>query len=131
MIEEEFVSYEIAKTLKEMGFNKTCFAWYCNDMNILYSNLYNGNPIAEFNMPPIPKQLDCYVPLIQQVIDWFAINKNIEINATSWKKEGTKDVIIWYVSVNKLGDPCTYKGKTYESRRGALIGGIEEAIKLK
>lgn len=71
-MEKEFVPYEQALELKEILFNEPCLAWYCNNMNMLYSNLYYGNIIGlTCNYPPKPKQLGCYAPTYSQAFRWF------------------------------------------------------------
>lgn len=72
--------------------NERCYGWYCNDMQLLYANLYNGNPI-EGNLPPKPKQLAVYSPLYQQAFRWFRkrykiyhkINLHDPDNGKSWR----------------------------------------------
>ncbi len=89
-MEKQFVTYEIAKKLKELGFDEPCLAWYCNNMNILYANLYNGNPI-EGNNPPMPKQIDYYAPLWQQVYEWIYEKHNLVFNF-QYKHKGGYDL---------------------------------------
>lgn len=66
---KQFVTYEIALKLKELGFNELCLAQYfiksCNlitekDFSVVYDNMLNA-------------------PLWQQVIDWFRVKYNVLI----------------------------------------------------
>lgn len=65
-MEKEFVIYLIALTLKELGFDEECLAYWKNDEIILYSS-----------KPEITQKVifDNYggikAPLWQQCIDWF------------------------------------------------------------
>lgn len=124
-----FVPLPIAKKLKAKGFNKHCLAWYCNDMNILYANLYNGNPI-EGNKPPKPKQLECYAPLYQQVIDWLREEHSLIISTT-------RDGGWWFIDIIDFSNEDEespldnvvkriIKDDYYET----LNEAIEEALKL-
>ena len=71
-MEKQFIPYTEALALKKLEFDEKSLGWYCNDMNILYANMYNGNAIeVEINYPPQPKQLSCYAPLWQQAFDFF------------------------------------------------------------
>ena len=38
-MEKEFVSYEMALALKELGFNEPCFTYYYNDSGKLRTNI--------------------------------------------------------------------------------------------
>ena len=120
-MQKQFVTYEIAKKLKELGFDEECFGYYS------YSKkLFLGNGKDAYNYKDIIS-----APLWQQAIDWIAEKYKIEIATTSWKKEGTKDEIIWVYSIEPLGKPCLYGfKKIFPSKVEALKFAIEEALKL-
>ena len=121
-----FVPYEIAKQLQSKGFKEKCLGWYCNDMNILYANLYNGSPIVN-NKPPKPKQLDCYAPIHEQVINWFMNEHDLLISAypTNSSKYMFGD---WDCEIESV------KGREFHSgssnRCSAINLAITEALKL-
>ena len=80
-MKEQFVTYEIALALKELGFDEECFA-------IFYQEKFmNGHiePYVWNLVNSIKTNSDCNsidivtAPLWQQVIDWFD-NKNIIIS---------------------------------------------------
>lgn len=91
-MKEQFVTYEIALKLKELGFDEPCFAHFLYKDNITYKRaiqlksdkmLYycqqNINPYNQY------KEM-CTAPLWQQVFDWleekFQLNIQIEYNET-------------------------------------------------
>lgn len=69
-MEKEFVPYELALKLKELGFNEKCFGWWsyingttasfygyhCTNSELIELNSFNKN---------------CTAPLWQQAFDWF------------------------------------------------------------
>jgi hypothetical protein len=59
-MEKQFVTYEIAKALKELGFNEKCFGYFNEDKIIVFSII-----------DPNKRKEIIFVPLWQQVIDWF------------------------------------------------------------
>ena len=63
-MKNEFIPYEQALALKELGFDKPCLSGYDKDTNILYIGYENGQPT--FN-------LEFYIsaPLYQQAFRWF------------------------------------------------------------
>ena len=87
-MEEQFVTYEIAKILKEKGFNEPCFASQSNIVGFCIAY----HPINDSN------HFHIVLPMWQQVIDWFRNNKNIIISIhlydredkNSWKYEITR-----------------------------------------
>ena len=77
-MEKQFVTYEIALKLKELGFNKECLAYYNNppypDLMHNCENVMESNFIIE----NIGNSLKA--PLWQQVIDWLREKQNICID---------------------------------------------------
>ena len=71
-MKEQFVTYEIALSLKELGFDEECFGFFDGSRN---NKLWYEMPNKGINYIPTYAIL---APLWQQVIDWFD-NKNIII----------------------------------------------------
>ena len=65
-MEKEFIPYELALELKELGFNEECFGWYSPVMNglLIYCNSTNDGTEEKY----------CTAPLWQQGIN-FLLNK--------------------------------------------------------
>lgn len=96
-MEEQFVPYEIALQLKELGFNKQCLAhWSKNSLYIFYphDDFYGYTVLVNF-IESIPKEsqfkqdnitFECAAPLWQQAFDWLFEHHNICIsrNMTHW-----------------------------------------------
>lgn len=111
-MEKEFVTYEIALKLKELGFDEECFGWY-GSQGILNQKYDLENTIL--------------APLWQQVIDFLIDVYELEIMVKSWKEGG---VIVYLYSINVLGKPSSYMNqlakKTYnEAREEAILKAIE------
>lgn len=122
-MKEQFVTYEIALKLKELGFDKFCFGLYKNKK---FYRDYDTFQWDNFS--------DCIkTPLWQQVIDWFRDEKfiNIEIirfpNINKWGFITTNmNIIPKYLSDeemiiynNLVTSPNRYD--TYEDVRVAAI----------
>ena len=76
-MEKQFVTYEIALKLKELGFDEECLAWYLPEIYIK-DNICT--PILGAycrNWSSSKDRLNC--PLYQQVTDWFREKHNIHI----------------------------------------------------
>ena len=80
MIEQEFIPYEQALALKELGFDEPCLFWYnLSDNNKLATNAQfdSYNPVTYTNIT-IPKRSSynkelkaITAPLFQQAFKWF------------------------------------------------------------
>jgi hypothetical protein len=59
---KEFIPYEQALALKELGFDEHCFAWYNQRQTLLTGFLYTQDDTDE---------AQCIAPLYQQAFRWF------------------------------------------------------------
>lgn len=71
-MEEQFVNYDIAVKLKELGFDEKCLGYYADNKFKFFSDLENCNTNTEFGFYPT-------APLLQQVLDWLREKQNIHI----------------------------------------------------
>ena len=83
---EDFVTFEIAKKLKEKGFKEQCLAYYTKDSDFYYNTSYGSdveNAFKSFNSRPnhiCGKRIDA--PIIYQVLKWLREEKNISIEVS-------------------------------------------------
>lgn len=127
MIEKEFVSYEIASQLKEIGFNEECFNMYFR----------TSKNFAKFD-GKIHKNIYCKgktcsgitAPLYQQVISWF-LERKIWIsvfpidNWNSWTFDIVMEDIMKPFYVCFDGKELEFSSYE-EAREAAILKAIEE-----
>ena len=88
---EDFVTFEIAKKLKEKGFLEECFATYSLYGGIFKLNEIDADKIASYNLNILDKCFKkcynyyikgsyCDAPTISQVMKWLREKKKIYIN---------------------------------------------------
>ena len=117
-MKKQFVTYEIALKLKELGFDEECLGYYTiNNKGLLYP--YNMHKYI------YRKDFLCVAPLWQQVIDWLREKYNlyISIEANFSKKR-------WYFVVGNLWEYNSGSFfddfKThYEAKEQAILKCIE------
>ena len=89
----QFVTYEIASELKELGFDEPCLTSYSNlkQLMSIYAiselildgeDLMEDTPERKYCHPSILRDNFIAAPLWQQVIDWFRLKHKIEIEVT-------------------------------------------------
>lgn len=71
MMSKEFIPYELALKLKELGFNEECLAVWDNQTKELFMN-----DTRELNVNQIPS-IFTLAPLWQQAFEFFRINHNL------------------------------------------------------
>ena len=136
-MKEQFVTYEIALKLKELGFNESCLGYY---------TITNKGLLYPYNMYEYIYRKDflCAAPLWQQVIDWFRDkhHTNIEINRfpniSKWgfivtdmtiipKQQTRKENINMSLKVTDVRGFDEY----FECREQAILKAIESCQKEK
>lgn len=76
-MENEFVPYEEALALKDLGFDEPCFKWYD-----LIRHQSKDKPVYAFQnfnqeYTKIKSDVDCKAPLYQQAFRWFMDNHQL------------------------------------------------------
>lgn len=76
-MKSQFLTYEIALAVKELGFDEECIGFY-------YNKVYNNENNFEIAIPDVVKVMcakfnHIKAPLWQQVIEWFRNLHNIYI----------------------------------------------------
>ena len=143
---EDFVSYKIAKKLKEKGFKEECVVhYYSNDPTCLIKN----TALADYVRQPFcvesikrswnrcelnPCSSGCYydVPTISQVMKWLRDEKDIFIEITV----DVNDKFNYYFEIYKKGnDTWEYIGQNdtydyFEMYEEAAIAGIKYSLDI-
>ena len=127
-MDEQFVSYDIALALKELGFDEPCFGWYYN--NGLELDI-NANETVDRNQK-LGRFKDCFIaPLYQQVFKFFRDKYNIDVVIGSSYDRG-KTYFFRIETSPTLGyQYFDDKFNTYEEAEIAYIIKLIEILKNK
>ncbi len=135
-MEDEFVTYNQALALKELGFDEPCFGKiYADGGSEQLSYLYK-------NSDQIGKVTSCSAPLYQQAFRWFRdkhqLFYTIETNCSQLSFEWGFDYTIfdkendkWTSTEPQNCPPGETTYKTYEESESACINKLIELIKNK
>ena len=119
-MKEQFVTYEIALKLKELGFDEECFGRY--EGTDYYLEKWNGvklEPTHTTSQNTFSWQL-ASAPLWQQVIDWFREKHKIRVcNLVNIYIEAT--FIIYHSTDVEVIDGNDF----YKTREQAILKAIE------
>jgi hypothetical protein len=106
---KEFIPYEQALELKELGFDEPCLAWH-NSGRFFKDNYNNINSKMDFDYC-------CALPLYQQSFRWFREKYNLFISITHYENG---------YSINDLR-----RFDTYEEAEFACLKKLIEIVKNK
>jgi hypothetical protein len=122
---KEFVTYEQALALKELGFDEECFKWYHNPDLLTDDELfliYNND-----------NELFAFAPLKQQVFRWFREKYFLDCEIYLQEEIGHKFyhyLVLQLVRGNiEWKSKNTIKFKTYEEAENACIDKLIEIAK--
>ncbi len=125
---KEFVPYDLAIQLKELGFDEPCFGWYDAEspMNINYDCTNNSCGWLT--------GLHCSAPTYSQAFRWFRDNYKMtaEVSVSQYRRT---DIDKWMYSITYL-ERMTYSYSettynTYEEAELACLKKLIEIVKNK
>ena len=96
-MEKQFVTYDIAKTLKELGFNEPCFGFY-DDTRELNCGFSGSKGYIYSTFTHNVRKTIVIAPLWQQVIDWLREKHYIDIKVYI-KSVSNGDIPIYEFSI--------------------------------
>ena len=118
----DFVDFEIAKKLKEKGFNELCYKYY--QKGVLDSddcwNRYNKGTADR-----------CSAPTISQVLKWLRKEKLILIGLSPMQEYDGDEIVEWCATVykaDKQGGLSWQEELYYQSYEDAALAGIEYVL---
>ena len=127
----EICNYEIAKKLKEKGFNKECLAYYTEDTEFYYNTCCGSDvesAFRSFNLRPesiCGRRIDA--PTISQVLKW--LRKEKEIYCLPYFEQG---IDMWLYAICKPAYGCEHpefiSESYYDTYEQAAIAGIEYVL---
>jgi hypothetical protein len=130
---KDFVTFEIAKKLKEEGFNKECLAYYTEDTEFYYNTCCGSDvesAFRSFNSQPnsiCGKRIDA--PIISQVLDWLRKEKELHVEIYMYH-----NCYLWEIYNTEIYDidftqKCEkYSEIEYDSYEQAAMVGIEYVL---
>jgi hypothetical protein len=130
-MENEFIPYEQALSLKELGFDESCFGYYNSEglqpSDGFWWNRENKNSL--FVEPEKTNDPKISAPTFSQVFRFFRDNFNLEPQVKSWKEKGG---IIWHYSIQKIGEPSIFRSSdcAVDSHDEAQLICLQKLIEL-
>ena len=125
-MEKEFVPYEPASELEELGFDEPCFSYYKNDqLSDILEEVINSK------MRNVNNEIDDYIsaPTFSQAFRWF--RENFKLYSTIMFRlnmEDNNEYWDWLIKEEKV----VYKHfKTYEEAELACLIKLIEILKSK
>jgi len=125
-MEKEFVSYDQALALKELGFDESCFGCY-DEKGVFGLTVMS---IKQYYINIKEDTWNCSAPLYQQVFRWFREIHNIDFAVLEKYKDLGK-FYGGYVNQNDVRISFGSDFKTYEEAENACIDKLIEIIKQK
>ena len=116
-IGKEFVTYEIALKLKELGFDKDCLSCFMKNgelYNTGYSNIHYCNNMNR-----------TLSPLWQQVIDWFEVNYKLFISMKLLYNGSVSYTVYDMNYPHKDNQFFIEFNNSYDARENAILKTIE------
>ncbi len=125
---KEFVPYELALKLKQLGFDEECFAYYHNRVEPSWvKTLHRGDTTK--NSVQNLYQSDCAAPLFQQAFRWFREEHKLFVSI----EYSTTSQTDFVITINKIAvnDARDEDYKTYEAAELFALDKLIEIVEIK
>jgi len=118
MIRKDFITYELALELKQLGFDEPCFAWYDSArqdiLNYYHANNSDGWLVGN----------NCSAPTYSQAFRWFREKYNLCANVARYEDEEENN-FLYYID----DDDIEEEFNTYEEAELACLRRLIEINK--
>lgn len=109
MTTEDYVSFEVAKLLKESGFNEYCRTYYTN-YRIGVPEIYNSPQLID-NKSLFEMSLGLSAPTLQMAIKWLRKTHKIFFNVNYYNLDiGNEWLQLRINRLNKIGCEVSFEG---------------------
>jgi hypothetical protein len=116
---EEFVPYELALELKQLGFKETCFGWFA-DSYLRIGAIVEGKHVQG--------EGETLAPTYAQAFRWFREKYDLYINITKYNDENdTQDKFYYYISDGYMREEFN----TYEEAELECLKKLIQTVKEK
>ena len=131
-MEKEFVPYEQALALKELGFNEPCFAFFWNTGKFYTCGNYphtisyhTQNQLGDYNLDSTS------APLYQQAFRWFREKYGYYVDLFVDDDKTFGFMISYFVEIGRADKPIQRKYNTYEEAEQECLVKLIEIVKNK
>ena len=137
---KEFVSYDIALTLKELGFDETCLSFYNHQGKLIMMSQENEEEISIWKNSYAPLGKQYAAPLQQQCFKWFRKKYGLMHIINPYDFTAEIDNLKERIVDKKYGDFIPHhhiiddegeeiKHSSYEEAEGACLDKLIEIVK--
>jgi hypothetical protein len=144
-MEKEFVPYELALRIKELGFNEKCFGYYTKYKEFFYFDVDDLSSAYTKNMDNLVvnsvDELECTAPTFSQCFRWFREKYNIQgyiySSTVRGNSEKTKQFTGYIWNINGIDMPFISTDArdelhdTYEEAEVACLNKLIKIVKTK
>ena len=133
MLNREFIPYEQALALKELGFDEPCFATYNTDKKVSRNPSHNMEDLPIEGQPYYWQNSKIHItcitaPLYQQAFRWF---REKGLHSAIMVKITPSNTIVYYVYEGKPKKDWNNCFKTYEEAELECLKKLIEIVKQK
>ena len=130
-MEKEFVPYELAVKLKELGFDEPCLGFYNHQGQLILMAQEDESSIETYKNSYVEMGMQYAAPLYQQAFRWF--REKYFIHGEPKYKGGLTKETAWYdyiIISNIDWDDSKIKNKQYKTYEEAELACLEKLIEI-
>jgi hypothetical protein len=119
---KEFVPFELAVKLKQIGFDEPCLDFYDDNQELFYNHenkekIHIGDSVK--------------APLFQQAFRWFRENYRLSVFIQDWLDDYDGEIVEWTIGEDRIIYEITNRTDTYEEAELACLDKLIELVESK
>jgi hypothetical protein len=118
-MEKEFVPYELALRMKQLGFDEPCLAFYGDENDFSMDSSRKNNPF---------RKTECVAPLFQQAFRWFREKGDLHYQLIPFFSDKESHAVDYYLAIAQHRPPIQVK--TFEEAQLACLTKLIEIVEL-
>jgi hypothetical protein len=119
---KEFVPFELAVKLKQIGFDEPCLDFYDDNQELFYNHenkekIHIGDSVK--------------APLFQQAFRWFRDNYRLSVFIQDWLDDYDGEIVEWTIGEDRIIYEITNRTDTYEEAEIYCLNKLIELVETK
>jgi hypothetical protein len=119
---KEFVPFELAVKLKQIGFDEPCLDFYDDNQELFYNHenkekIHIGDSVK--------------APLFQQAFRWFRENYRLSVFIQDWLDDYDGEIVEWTIGEDRIIYEITNRTDTYEEAEIYCLDKLIELVETK
>jgi hypothetical protein len=124
---KEFLPYDRALKLKQLGFDESCFGYYSKGV-LSIEIIKSGKIFTNEDSIYFDKDSSCLAPTFSQAFRWFRENYRLSVLIQDWLDDYDGEIVEWTIGEDRIIYEITNRTDTYEEAELACLDKLIQTL---